>query len=294
MPPKNNYGTIIDQSNEYPSWGFISKEDYREQRRKRAIPGAINIMNRQVNYFSDSDDDMRRAMLSLPSNLRKQRLMVTSTHLPLPRNMRFQYDFSSNFHQQKQSISGSSSCGTISGKKVPIDDGLDRPSSTSYAPKKSKRYHGLVLLTFIALGAICYFMDDYYYPYYQNHIIQMESGASNNNYINDVENVLSWFETTISTSPHYSPEQKRRALAILKTRWPECMDNNLTSQECKELIDADIENLFTGIDKNITSHIVQVRRIEDDNYNLVVIQTSSESGGLVQGPFGDGIVYYHL
>lgn len=110
---------------------------------------------------------------------------------------------------------------------------------------------------------------------------------------NSMSSILTMYEDEISGSSH-SEERRHRILAILKTRWPECYRDGLTSAECKAIIDADIANMFTDEDRNITSHVVKVRSLDDESYNQVVISTTSASGGLTKGVFHDGMVYYAL
>ena len=79
----------------------------------------------------------------------------------------------------------------------------------------------------------------------------------------------------------------------MKTKWPECVDDHLTAKQCKDLIDDDVQTLFTGDDKLITTHILHSRSIMDENYNLVVIRTRA-TNGRVRGVFDNGMVYYDL
>ena len=44
----------------------------------------------------------------------------------------------------------------------------------------------------------------------------------------------------------YTEGQKERVLQIIKRRKPECMELELTSHECKDIIDSDIGSMFTG------------------------------------------------
>ena len=86
----------------------------------------------------------------------------------------------------------------------------------------------------------------------------------------------------------------RQLLAILKTKWPECIEQNLTSLQCKALIDNEIQHtdLFTGgVDKAIITVVLHTRTEMDDNYNYVVIRTNEESGRTA-GVWQDSWVYY--
>ena len=91
---------------------------------------------------------------------------------------------------------------------------------------------------------------------------------------------------------HFNQQQ---FLAILKTRWPECVNDGLTSSECKDLVDNEIQstNLFTDNDKDITTHILHTRSLLDTTYNAVVIRVVEGSGRVV-GVYRDGLVYYDL
>eukprot|EP00984_Skeletonema_dohrnii_P017316 scaffold7864_cov122-Skeletonema_dohrnii-CCMP3373.AAC.6 len=59
--------------------------------------------------------------------------------------------------------------------------------------------------------------------------------------------------------------QRQRLLAILKTKWPECIEQNLTSLQCKALIDNDeiehIESFTEAVDRAISTEM-------DDNHNF--------------------------
>ena len=61
----------------------------------------------------------------------------------------------------------------------------------------------------------------------------------------DIESYLRWFQQMIIESG-YTEGQKERVLQIIKRRKPECMELELTSQECKDIIDSDIGSMFTG------------------------------------------------
>ena len=103
-----------------------------------------------------------------------------------------------------------------------------------------------------------------------------------------VEEHLLLFLLTYLYSLSYIPQ----LLAILKTKWPECIDDNLTALQCKALIDNEIQNteLFTGpVDKAIQTVILHTRTVEDDNYNYVVIRTNADSGRTT-GVWQDGWV----
>lgn len=108
--------------------------------------------------------------------------------------------------------------------------------------------------------------------------------------INEVEKFRGWVEDRAN---NFSSEQKRRFLAILKTKWPECVDDKRTSDDCKSIIEYEIANtnLFTENDKLITVHVLHIRSEVDDLYNAVVIRTN-EVTGRVAGVYNDGMVYY--
>ena len=61
----------------------------------------------------------------------------------------------------------------------------------------------------------------------------------------DIESYLRWFQQMIIESG-YTEGQKERVLQIIIRRKPECMELELTSQECKDIIDSDIGSMFTG------------------------------------------------
>lgn len=103
-----------------------------------------------------------------------------------------------------------------------------------------------------------------------------------------------WVQQAVDTMAGDDEDKRQRILAILKTKWPECLEQNLTSLECKELIDYEIKNttLFTGAqDKAISTVILRTRNMEDENFNWIVIRTNSNSGRTI-GVWGDGWVYY--
>lgn len=83
-------------------------------------------------------------------------------------------------------------------------------------------------------------------------------------------------------------------LAITKTAWPECVRNTLSVQQCKNKVDNDIADYFSGTDKQITAQIIRPRQATDeDNYNWVVIPTY-EVSGRVNGIYFNGMVFYDL
>ena len=61
----------------------------------------------------------------------------------------------------------------------------------------------------------------------------------------EIESYLRWFQQMIIESG-YTEGQKERVLQIIIRRKPECMELELTSQECKDIIDSDIGSMFTG------------------------------------------------
>ena len=61
----------------------------------------------------------------------------------------------------------------------------------------------------------------------------------------EIESYLRWFQQMIIESG-YTEGQKERVLQIIKRRKTECMELELTSHECKDIIDSDIGSMFTG------------------------------------------------
>jgi len=110
----------------------------------------------------------------------------------------------------------------------------------------------------------------------------------------EIDEFSIWVQQAVDTMAGDDEVKRQRILAILKTKWPECLEQNLTSLECKELIDYEIKNttLFTGAqDKSISTVILRTRNMEDENFNWIVIRTNSNSGRTI-GVWGDGWVYY--
>lgn len=110
----------------------------------------------------------------------------------------------------------------------------------------------------------------------------------------EIDEFSIWVQQAFDTMAGDDEDKRQRILAILKTKWPECLEQNLTSLECKELIDYEIKNttLFTGArDKAISTIILHKRNMEDENFNWIVIRTNSNSGRTI-GVWGDGWVYY--
>ena len=60
----------------------------------------------------------------------------------------------------------------------------------------------------------------------------------------EIESYLRWFQQMIIESG-YTEGQKERVLQIIKRRKRECMELELTPQECKDIIDSDIGSMFT-------------------------------------------------
>ena len=85
-----------------------------------------------------------------------------------------------------------------------------------------------------------------------------------------------------------------RRITSSKTAWPECVRNTLSVQQCKNKVDNDIADYFSGTDKQITAQIIRPRQATDeDNYNWVVIPTY-EVSGRVNGIYFNGMVFYDL
>ena len=79
---------------------------------------------------------------------------------------------------------------------------------------------------------------------------------------------------------------------VLKSTWPECVNNRMNGVHCKNFIDEEILSLFTGVDRLTRTIIVGKRSAYDVFYNTVVILM--DDGDHVMGRDGDGMVYYDL
>ena len=81
-------------------------------------------------------------------------------------------------------------------------------------------------------------------------------------------------------------------LAVARTTFEECVDQGMHAIDCKEFIDGEIINTFTGLDQYIQTKIVGKRSEDDEYYNAVVIPMSDEY--MTLGRDGDGMIYYDL
>ncbi|KAL7461583.1 hypothetical protein ACHAXS_002000, partial [Conticribra weissflogii] len=81
---------------------------------------------------------------------------------------------------------------------------------------------------------------------------------------------------------------RERALVINKYEWPECVHQQMTALECKEMIDREILLLNTGIHTTIRSVIIPKRGEDQEWYNAVVIPLFDSDK--VAGRNGDGLV----
>ncbi len=81
-------------------------------------------------------------------------------------------------------------------------------------------------------------------------------------------------------------------LAVARTTFEECVDQGMIAIDCKEFIDEEIINTFTGLDQYIQTKIVGKRSEDEEYYNAVVIPMSDEY--MTLGRDGDGVIYYDL
>jgi len=81
-------------------------------------------------------------------------------------------------------------------------------------------------------------------------------------------------------------------LQLAKDTWPECIQQHMLAEVCKEFIDDEIQTLFTGVDQYITSKIRWRREETDPWYNTLDI--TMDDNNLVVGKDGDGVVHYEL
>ena len=81
-------------------------------------------------------------------------------------------------------------------------------------------------------------------------------------------------------------------MAVVKSVWPECVENHLTAIQCKDFIDTEIMTLFSEEDRFIRTKIVGKRDEGDEWYNAIVIQM--DDNDLTLGRNSDGKVYYDL
>ena len=58
----------------------------------------------------------------------------------------------------------------------------------------------------------------------------------------EIDEFSIWVQQAFDTMAGDDEDKRQRILAILKTKRPECLEQNLTSLECKELIDYEIKN----------------------------------------------------
>lgn len=94
----------------------------------------------------------------------------------------------------------------------------------------------------------------------------------------------------IESGGDYSVEDKKRILAVAKTRWPECIQGNKSVDQCKTLIDQEVLDLNTENDRFIRTIIVGKRNEDDDLSNAIVVPMGDDDR--VIGRDGDGLIYY--
>ncbi len=81
-------------------------------------------------------------------------------------------------------------------------------------------------------------------------------------------------------------------MEVFKETWPECVDKHMSAVLCKEFIDEEILNTFTGRDKYIRVIIKGKRKEYDTWYNTIVI--SMDDNDKAVGRDGNGMIYYDL
>jgi len=111
--------------------------------------------------------------------------------------------------------------------------------------------------------------------------------------VKEVDKFAGWVNEKASS---FDEDQRHRFLAILKTKWPECVVLSWSALQCKNHIDQQIQSsfYFSGEDKNLKTEIMNLRSEYDDTYNTVVIRTNGTTG-LTSGTASsnyDGMVSY--
>ncbi|KAL9182816.1 hypothetical protein ACHAXT_004095 [Thalassiosira profunda] len=88
----------------------------------------------------------------------------------------------------------------------------------------------------------------------------------------------------------YTDDEKERALAVAKDRWPGCVSARLSAIQCKNMIDQEVLDGNTENDRFIRTIIVGKRKKNDPLSNSIVIMMDDHDR--VLGRDGDGMIHY--